>query len=223
MPMALIRLEDKSDEEIKDVPNVHNELLGQATQKTISGRAIEARQRGGMVSHEHLFDTFRNEKTPVVKFEIALIKQYISPTKALRILGSIAQREPESPVGMMMQQAQDPTQLGVLDVQQALSDAYSTEYDVVISSRPAEPSLTMQAWETLSEMAQAGAPIPPKVLFESASKAGILTGDQVQEILAFIQQQQAPPPGAVPAGAVPAPPPPGGPPPPPVPGPPPPA
>lgn len=189
MPMALIRLEDKSDEEIKDVPNVHNELLGQATQKTISGRAIEARQRGGLISHEHLFDTFRQEKTEVVKFIIAMVKQYISPTKALRILGSIANRQPDSPVGQVMGQAQDPAQLGAMDIQAMLSEAFETEYDVVISARPSEPSLAMQAWETLSEMAGQGAPIPPKVLFESAAKAGILTEDQVAEILQFMQQQ----------------------------------
>jgi len=212
LPMALIRLEDKSDEEIKDVPNVHNELLGQATQKTISGRAIEARQRGGLVSHEHLFDSFRKEKTRVDKFVVEMIKQFMSATQALRILGSIAQRQPESPVGAMMgqAQAQDPMQLAMMDIEAALSTAFDTDYDVVISARPAEPSLAMQAWETLSEMATAGAPIPPQVLFKSAAKAGILTEDQVQEILDFIQaqqqaQMQPPPPGMAPGPAAPPP------------------
>src|SRR4030095_9704512 len=87
-----------------------------------------------------------------------------------------------------------------------LGDAYDAEFDVVIASRPTEPSLAMQSWETLSEMAAAGAQIPPKVLFESAAKAGILDEGQVDEILAFIgQQQQAqaqgqPPPGQPPPG-----------------------
>lgn len=219
MPMALVRLEDKADEEIKDVPNVHNELLGQATQKTISGRAIEARQRGGLISHEYLFDTFRQEQAEVVKFMVALIQQYMSPTKALRILGSIANRQPDSPAGQLMAQAQDPAQLGAQDVMAALSDALNIEYDVVISARPAEPSMAMQSWETLSEMAGQGAPIPPKVLFEAAAKAGIMDEGQVSEILAFMQQQQAaaapqgPPPGAAPPGPPPGAPPQAGPPP----------
>src|SRR4030095_5095588 len=225
MPMALVRLEDKSDEEIKDVPNVHNELLGQATQKTISGRAIEARQRGGLISHELLFDSFRQEQPNYVKFLIALIKQYMSPTKALRILGSLAQRQPDSPTGQVMAQAQDPRQAAGPDVMALLGDAYDAEFDVVIASRPTEPSLAMQWWETLRERAAAGAQIPPKVLFESAAKAGILDEGQVNEILAFIgQQQQAqaqgqhahgqPPPGQPPLGQAPppAPPPPGQPP-----------
>jgi hypothetical protein len=62
-PMAVTRLEDKAGEEVKEVTNVHDELLGQATQKTISGWAIEARRCGGLVSHESLFDSFRQEKT----------------------------------------------------------------------------------------------------------------------------------------------------------------
>jgi hypothetical protein len=293
MPMALVRLEDKSDEEIKDVPNVHNELLGQATQKTISGRAIEARQRGGLISHEILFDSFRQEQANYVKFLIALIKQYMSPTKALRILGSLAHREPDSPTGQLMAQAQGmgqapapgmgqplplpgqppgmmpgqpavapgpgmapqpavappppgmapaapgmmpgqpgmapapgmapptPTEPGP-DIMEMLGQSYDAEYDVVIASRPTEPSLAMQSWETLSEMAASGAQIPPKVLFEAAAKAGIMDEGQVSEILAFIQQQQAaaaqpqgppPQPGGPPAPAPGQPPPPGPPPP----------
>jgi hypothetical protein len=203
LPMAVVRLEDKSDEEIKDVPNVHNELLGQATQKTISGRAIEARQRGGLVSHEYLFDTFRTDQAAVSKFLVALIKQYVSPTRALRILGSIAVRQPDSQIAGMMGAA-NADAIAAMEIQEALSAAYDTEYDCVVSSRPAEPSLAMQAWETLSEMKSNGADIPPKVLYEAAQRAGILTEDQVKEILAYIQQMMMGPAasaGAVPPGA----------------------
>jgi hypothetical protein len=62
----------------------------------------------------------------------------------------------------------------------------------------------MQAWETLSEMKSNGADIPPKVLYEAAQRAGILTEDQVKEILAYIQQMMMGPAasaGAVPPGA----------------------
>ncbi len=195
LPMAVVRLEDKSDEEIKDVPNVHNELLGQATQKTISGRAIEARQRGGLISHEGLFESFRQDKERVIKFLVSVIQQHMSTAKALRILGTIAAREPEGPLGQMMQQA-EANPIDAQLVMETLSDAFAARFDVVISARPAEPSLAMQAWETLSELAQAKLPIPPKVLFEAARKAGIMTEDQVQEILQFVQGQPPPQPPA---------------------------
>ena len=61
----------------------------------------------------------------------------------------------------------------------------------------------MQGWTTLSELKQAGAEIPPKTLWESAEKAGILDRAQVQEILAFIQAAQQPP--GMPPGAAPPP------------------
>ena len=214
MPMALIELQNKSQELVKEITNVHDELLGQATQKTISGAAIEARQRGGFLSHEILFDTFRLEKELRIKFLIGMVKEYMSPTKALRILGTLAGRGNQQLDQMLGAAAENPA--AAQDVIQLLSDAFNEDYDVVISSKPTEPSLAMDAWKTLSELKQQGAEIPPKTLWESANKAGILTEAQVAEILGFIQQtqQQAigpqpgapPPPGLPPPGLPPTPP-----------------
>jgi hypothetical protein len=188
LPMALIELENRAEKEIKEITNVHDELLGQATQKTISGAAIEARQRGGFLSHEILFDTFRLEKELRVRFLIGMVKEYMSPTKALRILGTLAGRGNQQLDVMLGAAAENP--IAAEEVMQLLSDAFNEDYDVVISSKPTEPSLAMDAWNTLSELKQAGAEIPPKTLWEAAQKAGVLNEGQVQEILGFIQQTQ---------------------------------
>jgi len=194
LPMALVGLEEAASKEMKEVTNIHDELLGQATQKTISGAAIEARQRGGFISHKMLFDTFRLEKQQRIQFLINAIKQHISPTKALRILGTVATNGGNQQMDQMLgQAAQNP--MAAQDLMTLLSDAFEAEYDVVISSKPIEPSLAMDAWNTLSDLKQKGAEIPPKVLWEAAQKAGILSEGQVQEILAFISQQQQPMPG----------------------------
>lgn len=223
LPMAVIRLEEEAGKEIKEVVNVHDEMLGEATQKTISGDAIEARQRGGFISHESLFDSFRLEKQERVRFAIGVIQQYISPTKALRILGTLASQGNQQLDQMLGAATASP--MVAQDIMKLLSDAFDAEYDVVISSKPTEPSLAMQAWETLSTLKQKGAEIPPKTLWTAAEKAGILDEAQVQEILEFIAGQQGGAPGGggqpgMPGGAMPpagGPPPGQGPPPPPPP------
>ena len=201
LPAALLNLEQKATEEIKLVTNVNDELLGQTTQKTVSGQAIHARQQGGFISHEYLFDTFRLENIHRVRYLIEVIKQYISPTKALRILGDMASQGQEQAMAMMQGVGEDP---GLsLALEEVLSNAFDQEYDVVISSRPTDPSLTMQSWEVLSGLKEKGAEIPPKVLWEAAEKAGLLTQAQVKEILEFIQASMQPPGGMPPTGQVP--------------------
>lgn len=201
LPQALIYLEETATKEVKEVTNVHDELLGQATQKTISGAAIEARQRGGFLSHEFLFDTFRLEQQQRVKFLIGMIQDYMSPTKALKILGSLAAQGNPQMEMLMNQATQDPT--AAAGVMELLSNTFDAEYDVVVTSKPTSPSLAMEAWETLAQLKEKGAEIPPQTLWQAAQKAGLLNDAQVKEILGFIQQQQQaiqPPPGAAPPG-----------------------
>jgi hypothetical protein len=196
IPTALVHLEARADAEINQTVNVHAEMLGDTTQRTVSGRAIEARQRGGLITQEALFDTFAQEKARAIKFLIRLIQKFVMPTRAARILGALTVREPANAAARFMQQ--NPAQV----IAFALSRAYDTDYDVEIAQKPAEPSVKFGIWQTLLEWVEKlPGMVPPDVMVEAAVEAGVITkqiGDKMK--LAF-QQAQAPQQNAVPGGS----------------------
>lgn len=196
MPQNLVLLERMADQEIDAVVNINAEMSGNVTQKTVSGRAIEARQRGGMVSQQPLLIGFYDDKVAAAKFMIQAIKQYISLPRALRILGTMAARFPENQNFQAFASPNDA-------VQQALQGAYSVDYDVVIDQKPFEPSLNQQRWDVLVDMVERFGPvIPPDVLVETAKDAGLITEAHGQRILQHLQQQQAAVQGARPGTPV---------------------
>jgi hypothetical protein len=192
MPQNLILLERMADQEIETVVNLNQEMLGQTTQKTISGRAIRARQQGGLVVQQPFINTFQEDKGRAARFMVAAIKQLIGVGRAMRILGSMATQRPNDPRLQTLGSSPD-------EVLRLLEGAYSVDYDLVMGSKDFEPSVAQQRWATLVDsMEQFGAQaIPPDVWTEVARDAGIFTESQAQRILAHIQKVTGmPPPGA---------------------------
>lgn len=215
IPQVLVMLENKSDQEINEVLNVNQELLGQTTQVTVSGRAIEARQRGGLLTQGVFFDSFAEELETVARLMIAMIKQKVTIDEAFRILGSLATKKQDN------QQQDVPLQgAGISEVETVLSRAFSTEYDVVISVKPEDPTHAYAMWQTLLEAAKV-IPIPPDIIVAAGVKAGAFDRTEGERIRAALLAQETgtprpdapqPPapqaaPGAVSAGAPPSPPP----------------
>jgi hypothetical protein len=201
LDQTTVLLEQQYDREIDSLPNVNNELQGQTTQTTVSGRAIEARQRGGLLTHEHLFFSFREEVARYTKFLIKLIQQYMTPAEALRILGSFAIREPDN---------EHLAEIGGLDemgMLEALDRSFSIDYDVVIGSKSYDPTRKQAEAALLTELRQAGVLIPDDVLFEVLGDNGSLskiTAEKLVKRIHEVSQQAAgaagqPPPGEAPA------------------------
>ena len=71
------------------------EIQGITTQATTSGRAIEARQRGGMIGNEDFFDNQLLGDKILGYQVIQLIQQCYTPERIVRILGAEAVRRPE--------------------------------------------------------------------------------------------------------------------------------
>jgi hypothetical protein len=206
LPVGVVHLDKQSTADMAEVINVNAEMSGLATQRTISGRAVEMRQRGGVITQEMLFDTFVLEKKRAVRFTIELIKQYVSPARALRILGT---QTPE--------QQQDETLQTLMSdmeqVQAALGRAFETDYDVDITQKPYEPSMKIAMWETLTDLAQKFGPgsIPPDILADAAVDAGIITKDVGTRLKAHYNEQKQAAQAAAGGGGPPGMPPPGGP------------
>lgn len=186
LPQTLVYLERANADEVRSIVNINAEMTGMTTQRTVSGRAIEARQRGGLTVQEPLLESFDHEKENLTLFLIPVIQQYISVPRGVRILGALAQRMPMNPAAQMGQQ-QEPIALAA-----ALSRAFDTKFDVVVKSQPWHPSIQAEKWDTLVELAQNfGSAIPPEVMVEAARDAGVIDEGSAQKILANVQQQQA--------------------------------
>lgn len=184
MPMSLLHLDRASTADMSEVVNVNAEMSGMATQKTISGRAVEMRQRGGVITQELLFDTFYEEKKRTVKFLVGLIKQFVSPERAFRIMGSQPQDQLQDPA---MQQLMSNEER----IRQALDRSFDLEYDLEISQKPFEPSMKMAMFETLKDIAKefgAGS-VPPDALADAAVDAGIISKQLGLRIKTYVQQQ----------------------------------
>jgi hypothetical protein len=76
------------------------------------------------------------------------------------------------------------------EVIRALEDVDITKYDVVIDESAWSPSVKMATFMMLSEMAQAGQPIPPEIIFEFADIPDDVRA-KINESIAAQQQAQS--------------------------------
>lgn len=204
IPPAVAYMDSRAVEDLMAVVNVNPELLGTTSQKTVSGRAISARQRSAVVVQEPLLESFRQDMEPAVKFMIGAIQQWIPVRRAIRILGSIAMQGTQ--IGME-QMAQAAARVGEIQQQSSefelyelMQNAMLTRFDVVIdTNKPFDPSVHQRTLETFADLVQQFGPqsVPPQVLVDVFKEAGLLTEKHAQQILAWQQQQmeaaQAPP------------------------------
>lgn len=186
LPQTLVFLDTRASQEIREIPNITNELTGLGSQRTISGRAISARQQGAQVVQQPLLESFTQAKEPAVRFAISLIQEYFTVEKAMRVLGSVAARQPQSPEAQMLAQIQ------IQELQDLLQGTFEAKFDVSIGQKPFDPSQKRQIWDVLLELAQTFGPaIPPDVLIDAAKEAGYLSEEHANRIAAHAQQQQA--------------------------------
>lgn len=189
LPQTLVFLDQKADTDMNTVTNIHSEMLGDKSQRFISGRAIQARQSSGMAVQEPMLESFKQDKEMAARFMVQLIQQFVTVPRAARVLGSVAVRNPGGPEAQLLGPPEDPT----ADIQELLSGAFSEEFDVVLGSKPWEPSQKQQLLSALLELVETFGPdqMPPEMLVEALRDAGVLTEDQANKVIMFQQQKQA--------------------------------
>lgn len=185
VPQTLVLLMKACEGEINDVSNITREMVGTTTQRTVSGRAILARQRGGMMTQEPILDSFKLDKEAATKFFVACIQQFCSVWKAQRILGALMARAPQGPEAQMMMQ------MDQMQLQAMLEEAMLTRYDVAIDpeNKPWEPTAKMSQFDSLTEMAKEF-PTPPQILVQAAQDAGLITETQAMQWQQWLMMMQ---------------------------------
>lgn len=207
LPQTLVFLDQKSDTDMNAVTNIHSELLGNKSQRFISGRAINARQSSGMAVQEPLLESFRQDKELAARFMVSLIQQYVTVPRAARILGSLTARQPTGPEAQLLGQLDESQDL--VEIQELLEGTFNEKWDVVMGTKPWEPSAKQQVLSTLLDLADKFGPesIPPDLMVDALADAGVLTEQHAERVRAFVQQkqqlQQATAATAIQSGAVP--------------------
>ena len=178
----LMTLERWATEELPQTLNLTPESLGHSDAGTQSGRAFEAKARTGMLSQETMFDTYNDELEWVTKLLIEMVKDNITEIEAMRIVGRVAI---EDPMDDMAAKATKSTSR----LAEVLSDAFNTEYDIVITSKPYEPSYELAKFNSLMEMNRQGIPVPPQIAVKRAMDAGIIDKKDGMDWLAAVAPQ----------------------------------
>ena len=206
IPSGLLQLDTLYADDLKNISGINEAFQGVDVSSSMSGRAMELRQKQAVVQIATLFDNLRMTKKRIVQIlwgkrgRPGLIPQYMTDEKAIRIVGPNGQDEF---ININQQVQYKPPIPGTnmpnpfaQTVTKTLNDLSQGEFDIVITDSPASPTQRTAAFYALLEMLKTIGPnvIPPDVIIEASDlpqKEAIMQRLQQQQ-QAMQQQQQAP-------------------------------
>ena len=220
IPSGLLELDKLYADDLKNISGINEAFQGVDVSSSMSGRAMELRQKQAVVQIATLFDNLRMTKKRIVQIlwgkrgRPGLVPQYMKDEKAIRIVGPQGQDEFINVNQQVQERQMVGTRFGVIPifqtVQKTLNDLSQGEFDIVITDSPASPTQRTAAFYALLEMLKTIGPnvIPPDVIIEASDlpqKEAIMQRLQQQQQAMQQPQQMGSPPGAPPQ-AQPAPP-----------------
>lgn len=146
---------------IMRITGINAEMMGQTTQKTVSGRAIQSRQAGGLVGLGSVFMNWTETKTLIGQLIIRAIQQYYSPEKMDRIIGQ-EQRRLKS-IGLAPAQEIPPQAM-----YEMFKQLKQIDMDVVVSFQEASATARQAVATQMMQFKAAGAPIPLQLIIEAS-------------------------------------------------------
>jgi hypothetical protein len=150
-------------EAIMRITGINAELLGQTTQKTISGRSIQARQSGGLVGVSSLLMNWAASQQYFGDLLIRRIQQFYSVAKMNRIIGD--DQRMQTSMGLMgPQQVREPDEVTF----ERLKRVKAVDFDVVVDFQDHAPTARQAVFSQLLQMTAAGFPVPPDIILEAS-------------------------------------------------------
>lgn len=156
----------QSERQILKISGINAEMVGSTTQKTVSGRAIRARQEGGNTILKPRLFSFEEAQLDVTNMLLSRIQQYYPVQKIKRIIGL---SELASPMGPMGQSVFSDPQTGQPISEQQIIELLTTmsqlSFDLAIKLEPADPTQRQAEFEKAVQLTtllmQTGRPIGP--------------------------------------------------------------
>lgn len=143
---------------IMRIAGVNAEMMGQTTQKTVSGRAIQSRQAGGLVGIGSLFINWAETKQRIGELLVRRIQQFYSPEKMDRIVGQESR---------MLQQMGMQVQIPDEQMYELFKQIQQVDFDIVVDFQDASQSYRSAMASQLLQLKAAGAPLPLQLVVEA--------------------------------------------------------
>lgn len=166
-------------------------LLGQLSGDQ-SGRAIMAQQQAGFAELAPIYDSLRDWNLRVYRSIWERIKQFWTEERWVRVTDAQGQTEfigLNQPTGQMqIQRGGNGMPMLAPVMQNAVAEM---DLDIIIDDAPDHVTLQHEAFEQLTQLAQAGIPVPPEMIIENSSvrnKAELLQKMQEQQEAAMRAQ-----------------------------------
>lgn len=158
-----------SERQILKISGINAEMVGSTTQKTVSGRAIRARQEGGNTILKPRLYSFEESQLDVTHMLLSRIQQYYPPQKIKRIIGLA---ELASPMGAMGQSIfSDPVTgqpMSEDEVIRMLVTMSNLSFDLAIKLEPSDPTQRQAEFERAFQLSgllmQTGRQIGPMTM-----------------------------------------------------------
>lgn len=201
LPEILVELMTKAGNSVQEVVNINDEMLGQTTQTTVSGKAIEARQSGSVTSQEELFGTTEAQEARVVRLIIRMIQDLMTKEEATRILGSMLKQNGNGngngappPNGASPPEGSEVLQ-DPMELERLLSRAFNIDYHVTITTKPYAATQGMARAQALMDLDKSHpGQVPFQLIVEALSDAGMIDKANATKLVAQLQQAQPPQP-----------------------------
>lgn len=155
-----------SERNILRISSINAEMVGQTTQQTVSGRAIQARQSGGATALKPRLRTYEEASLDLARLMFSRIQQYYTPEKIRRIIGVSELSAPMGQGGMPI--FTDPITGGPVPEETIitfLEQVKNIEFDIAFSTQPFSPTdreaQYQKALQTAQLVTQSGRPIGP--------------------------------------------------------------
>lgn len=187
-----VQLTAFAKDQLKNTGSVNAEVQGVASQgyKALSGTAIKARQQGGLVGNEDLFDnSLLGDKLVGIQL-ISLIQDRFTPSRVERIVGNISIGSVTSDMAQLYntKKAMMPA---IID--KALKEEYDYIIDRTGGGLSARENLAARLLDITKTWAQYGQ-VPVSLIMATLKQQDIPTADLEaikQEVLQMQQMQQA--------------------------------
>ena len=165
-----------SGQNILRISGVNAEMVGSTTQKTVSGRAIEARQSGGSMVLQPRFFNFSEAELDVTWMALSRIQQYYPPEKIRRIIGLL--EAAQQGTGMPPTVFADPiTGMPMTEdeIHQTIVRMTNLQFDLALKKQPADPTQREADFSRAMQMAElimrTGRPLGPNTVIALADMA----------------------------------------------------
>ena len=145
---------------IMRITGLNAELMGQTTQKTVSGRAIQSRQAGGLVGVGSLLMNWMSTKRMVGHLLLKRIQQFYSVEKMMRVAGENQRMAQE--MGMLGAVVTPDEMLF-----EQLKKMKNTDFDVKIDFQESSATARQVVFNQMMQLVATGFPVPPELVLET--------------------------------------------------------